>query len=153
MDPIVEETQYNTQNRVQTVNAPAKQVITQPVVQEYVHEREIHHVQNPVVRRVPVARPVPVPTPVLNKVPIIRRIPVPIRKKGSGATKIYNYSNLNFHKGESYSSSSSSSEEGEYVESLPVKVGVFNSEDYPRDWQYESEVAHLLDLVDGLQSD
>ena len=96
MDPITEPTKYNTQSRTQTVTAPAQQIITQPVVQEYVHEREIHHVQNPVVRRVPVARPVPVPTPVLNKVPIVRRIPIPVQKKGNKGMKIYNYSNLNF---------------------------------------------------------
>lgn len=95
MDDIVEDVKYNTTNKVQTVQAPGQRIITQPIVQEYMNEREIHHVHNPVVRRVPVTRAVPVPTPVLNKVPIIRRIPVPINKKGGNkATKVYNYSNI-----------------------------------------------------------
>jgi hypothetical protein len=31
-----------------------------------------------------------VPTPVVKKVPVVRRIPVPVRKRGSGGTKIVN---------------------------------------------------------------
>lgn len=97
MDPIVQEPMYKRSTRTQTVKVPGQKVITQPVIQEYYKEKEIHHVQNPVVKRIPVQRPVPVPTPVLNKVPVIRKIPVPIANKKKRGTKIMNETNVHVH--------------------------------------------------------
>ena len=106
MEPV-----YNTNVRTETVQVPANQIIHQPVVQSYVHQKEIHHVQTPVVKRVPVQRPFAVPTPVIKKVPIVRKIPVPVPSEKDRGTKIVNLTRLHLKMPEKVSSSSSSSSE------------------------------------------
>ena len=90
LEEVVAPAQYKTTNRVETVQVPGNQIITQPIIQRTVEQRNIHHVQTPQVNRVAVHRPYPVPTPVIKKVPVIRRIPVPSMKKQRGGTKIVN---------------------------------------------------------------
>lgn len=65
---------------------PGKRVITQPVLQEYYQQNDIHHLQNPVYDRVTIERKVPLVTPYAQKVPVLRKIPVPIpsREKNDG---------------------------------------------------------------------
>lgn len=111
LDPIVEPTQYNTRSRTQTIQTPGHQIITQPIIQNYVEQRDIHHVQQPVVQRIPVHRPYPVPTPVIKKVPIVRRIPVPVVRKSSGGTKIYNLSKITLSGLGSYKGNDNSSDD------------------------------------------
>ena len=94
LDDVVAPAQFKTTNRVETVQVPGNQIITQPVVQKYVEQRDIHHIQQPSVVKVPVHRPYPVPTPVVKKVPIVRKIPVPVASKKNKGTKIINLSKV-----------------------------------------------------------
>lgn len=42
--PIIEPVQVNNVSRTETVKIPGKQVITQPIVQEFYQQNDIHHV-------------------------------------------------------------------------------------------------------------
>lgn len=84
LDPITEATQINNVVRSKNINIPGKEVITQPIVQEYFQQNDIYHVQNPIYERVPVQRNIAIPMPVLEKVPIIRRIPIKKPKRQGG---------------------------------------------------------------------
>lgn len=95
LKPIQEGVLVNNVTRNETVQIPGKQFITQPIVQEYYQQNDIHHVQNPVFEKVPITRAVPVPTPYVKKVPIIRKIPVPVpNKKSVPDTKLVNETNV-----------------------------------------------------------
>lgn len=78
MEPIVNQPVRYEELRKQVVQIPGKQVITQPVVQEYFQRDDIHHFQNPVFEEVRFNRRVPIPTPVVVKVPTKREIPIAI---------------------------------------------------------------------------
>lgn len=72
MEQVVEPVQTQNVTRVERVAIPGKQIITQPVVQEYYQQNDVYHVQNPSFQRVPITRAVPVPTPSINKLPVRR---------------------------------------------------------------------------------
>lgn len=113
MEPRIENPFIKTVQREQLVTIPGQKIITQPIIQEIQNEKEIHYIQQPKIKKIPMRRAVPVPHAVLNKVPVIRKIPIPIENKNQKkGMKIYNYSNLNFYGGSS-SSSSQESEEGQ----------------------------------------
>ena len=95
LQPIQEGVLVNNVQREETVQIPAKQYITQPIVQEYYQQNDIHHIQNPVFEKVAITRAVPVPTPYVKKVPIIRKIPVPVpNSKSVPDTKLVNETNV-----------------------------------------------------------
>lgn len=81
LEPITAQAEFFNVNKTQVVNIPGKEVITQPVVQEYYQQNDVHHIQKPVFDKVEINRYVPLPTPFAQKVPVIRRIPVPVAKK------------------------------------------------------------------------
>lgn len=85
LEPITEATRINNVVKSKTLNIPGKEVITQPIQQEFYQQNDIHHILNPYFERVPITRNVPIPVPVLEKQQIIRRIPVPQPKKPSGS--------------------------------------------------------------------
>lgn len=63
-----------TVTREQVVTVPGKQIITQPVHQHYIKDKEIHHIYRPVIKKKFVVRKVNVPTPVIQKIPIVRKV-------------------------------------------------------------------------------
>lgn len=78
LDPIVKDLETNEEKKLQIVKIPGKEVITQPIYQEYHQNTDVHHVQNPVLNKVQFDRKVPIPVPVMKKIPIYRGVPVPL---------------------------------------------------------------------------
>ena len=72
--PIVHPTINKEETRTQVVQAPAKQIITQPVVQHLVHHQETHHHHRPTIKKKVNVRKVAVPTPIIQKIPVYRKV-------------------------------------------------------------------------------
>ena len=68
------ETINKESTRTKVVTLPAKQIITQPVHQDFVHHQVTNHIHKPVIKKKYVVRKVKVPTPVIQKIPIVRNV-------------------------------------------------------------------------------
>lgn len=79
---IVENVQRRTLNRTQTAQIPAQKTIIQPIVQNIVRDREMHHIHKPIFKRVEVVRTVKVPTNIIQKVAVVKKVKVPVRTQG-----------------------------------------------------------------------
>lgn len=80
LDPITAPSEVYEVKKLQTIALPGKETITQPVVQEYYQQNDIHHIQKPNFDKVEIQRYYPVVQPYMQKVPVVRRIPVPVYK-------------------------------------------------------------------------
>lgn len=78
----VENVQRRTVRRVQNAQVPANKTIIQPIVQNIVRDREMHHIHKPIFKRVEVVRTVKVPTNIIQKVAVVKRVKVPVRTQG-----------------------------------------------------------------------
>ena len=67
--------------REEVLTAPARKIITQPVHQHYIREKDIHHIHRRVIKKQFVGRKVKVPTPVIQKIPIVRRVQAKVQTK------------------------------------------------------------------------
>lgn len=76
-------------NRTTTVEIPGKEYITQPYLQEYYQQNDIHHVQNPIYEKKEENRYVPVLSAVKKTVPVIRRVPIPVKNEEDGSYTHY----------------------------------------------------------------
>ena len=81
LQDVVHPTKYKQEMRVQTVQAPAKQIITQPVHQHFIKHKEVHHIHRPIIKKKYVVKKVKVPTPVIQKIPIVRKVKAWVKTK------------------------------------------------------------------------
>ena len=81
LQDVVHATENKQIVRNQVIQAPAKTLVTQPIVQHIVREKEVHHIHRPVIKKQQVVRKINVPTPVIQKVPIVRRVRAVVQTK------------------------------------------------------------------------
>ena len=80
-EDIVHPTVFKTETREEVLQAPGRTIITQPVHQHYIKEKDIHHIHRPVIKKKFVVRKVRIPTPVVQKIPIVRKVQARVNTK------------------------------------------------------------------------